>query len=108
MNRFVGYDWTSAPRTCADLTRPEKIGQTSWIQDEGEYDTSYSTEYWVLPDGSAEIRRYGEAESPHTEVLPPGTWEVRRDWPSFACRSGEYVERVCDSRPAPIEGTTTK
>jgi hypothetical protein len=89
MTRFCGYDWTSAPRTCAALAAPAKIGHTSWATD----GLSYSEEYWVCPDGSAEVRHYGEG-SPPTEVLPPGTWEVRRDWPAFACRSGEYVESV--------------
>ena len=81
--KFRGFDGTAPLRTTRDLTAPMQIGYSSWWDGEN----FIRDEYWVLPDGSAEVRESGA----ETLVFAPGSWSVGRDWPTHSCRGGEYL-----------------
>lgn len=85
--RFHGFDWTSTPRTWRELTAPELIGSTTWFPGE---ESPRTTEYWILPDGSAEVRSSDE----ETIKYPPGSWEVRQNWPIGTRWKGEFVSWI--------------
>lgn len=84
-----GFDWTSEPMAGppAEKTR---IGYHRWWSDETGRN---EVDYYVHPDGSAEIVRKNEDETT-SNVFPAGTWEVEYPVTTFGSRGGCWVRAL--------------
>lgn len=97
---LYGFDGRSNAKTPADFSSPTQIG----------YHTSTSgdrilrTEYWVNPDGSAEIRekdepfKAGNGDDPTctVETIQQGFWAVSTDFPSGGSHGGEMLVQLTE------------
>ena len=97
-NDVRGMDWTqpAMPGPPAERTM---IGYWRWSftlcdPDDPDYGHPCGRNYYVLPDGSAEIEGWDGKER-FTRRLPPGTWRVLYPtWIQFGSRGGCFVEPV--------------
>lgn len=99
--RVYGFDCSKPPLTAppSEITR---IGFHCWCEwdEEEEVLHRWLVEYFVLPDGSALIRRdipavaTGEVEP--EELIPPGQWGVYFPTKSthFGCWGGQGIRNI--------------
>lgn len=99
-----GMDWTQ-PAMAGPPEERTRIGYRRWADtsvdtEDEDYGYPCGEDYYILPDGSAEIVRWSkyirdrwDGETA-TEVLPPGTWEVEYPTSTFGSRGGCCIRSI--------------
>lgn len=99
-NNVKRFDWTQPPMEGPPKERT-MIGYFCWCDtsDENDYRT-FKQEFYVLPDGSAEIKTINKPFSSadkaevisNVERFAPGSWEPEYPVTDFGSRGGTWIK----------------
>lgn len=90
-NDVRGFDWTSPPMEGPPASKTI-VGYYCWCENNGEKIVDCRVEYYVLPDGSAEIVT-NKGDTQEKQTFAPGTWEPLYPETSFGSYGGNWIER---------------